>query len=277
MNPMISIVMSVYNNEKYLKESIESILQQSYSDFEFIITNDASFDKSFEILQQYALKDERIILINNLANIGLTKSLNNMLEKATGKYIARMDGDDIAVVDRLEKQVNVMEVHPEVDLVFSDTFLIDQDGEKICKSWRPNSSEQILKYLSLNNFIPHPTVMIKTSVLKSYKYNENFKTGQDADLWERLHYNKIRFYYIKDVLLFYRLNPDSVRNKIKNQYYNLASQAINNNYKKGVFKYFDKLTFSEKIVVLSKLLVPFKLKFYKGIVVRKFKKGREKK
>lgn len=105
---MISVVMSVYNAEKYLPEAIESILHQTYSNFEFIIINDCSNDRSLSIIKEYSLKDNRIVLINNSANLGLTKNLNKAISVAKYEFIARMDADDVSLPDRFERQMNFL-------------------------------------------------------------------------------------------------------------------------------------------------------------------------
>ncbi|AOR24750.1 glycosyltransferase family 2 protein [Clostridium taeniosporum] len=269
LNPKISVIMSVYNNEKYLSQSIESILNQTYKNFEFIITNDFSKDNSLKIIKKYSELDNRIIIVNNKKNIGLTKSLNNMINICKGEYIARMDSDDIALHNRFEEQINILNKDNTIDIIFSDTILIDENNNKLCSSWRPKTVEKILKYLKLNNFIPHPTVIVKGSLLKEYRYNEEYWTGQDKELWIRLNKDNKKFYYLNKSLLLYRINPNSVRNKIQNQYYNLATQYINNNNKLGALRYIKNLKFKEKLIILIKLIVPFKLIFYKGLVLRR--------
>lgn len=269
MNPKISIIMSVYNNEKYLRTAIDSILKQTYKNFEFIITNDASIDNSLEIIKEYAKQDKRIVIIDNKKNIGLTKSLNNMIDICKGEFIARMDGDDISILNRLEEQINVLGKDSSIDVLFTDTILINEDSEKICESWRPRSINNILKYLPFNNFIPHPTVIIKSNILQKYKYNEKYLTSQDKELWVRLNNDMKNFYYLKKSLLLYRINPNSVRNKTANQSYNLARKCINNNCKMCALKYIKYLSLKEKLVIISKIFIPFSLMFYRGLLIRK--------
>ena len=123
--PKVSVLMSVYNGEKYLKEAIKSILGQSFKDFEFIIINDGSIDKTEKIIKVF--NDKRIVLINQ-ENIGLTKSLNNGLKLAQGDYIARMDADDVALSYRLEKQVKFLDSNPHIFLVGSSCYLINESN-----------------------------------------------------------------------------------------------------------------------------------------------------
>ena len=121
---MISVIMSVYNDEKYLSKAVESILNQSYKDFEFIIVNDGSTDNSFEILEKYQQDDKRVILIEQ-DNIGLTKSLNKAIDMACGKYIARMDSDDISLLTRFQKQIDFLEQNKDYALAGTNIAKID--------------------------------------------------------------------------------------------------------------------------------------------------------
>lgn len=271
MTPKISVIMSVFNEEKYLEGSIQSILNQTFTDFEFIITNDASTDSSYRILRKYAELDNRIIIIDNQKNLGLTKSLNKMIDMSKGQYIARMDADDIALEDRLKEQISIFNKNPKIDLIFSDTILIDSNSEIICKSWRPKEIKKIKKYIELNNFIPHPTVMVKKEILEHNKYNETYVTGQDAELWIRLRDQGVNFHYLKKELLYYRISPNSVRKNNENYFYILAKRCINNKDKMAAIKYFSKLSTIEKIKISIKLFIPFKAMFYRGLILKKLK------
>lgn len=175
--------MSVYNGEKYLREAIESILNQTFIDFEFIIVNDGSTDNSLKIIKNYS--DERILIINNEKNIGLTKSLNKALKQAKGEYIARQDADDISLPNRFEKQVKHFEKHPEVVLVGTNVCLIDETGEIIEK--RVVSAKPSIKDLFKKNRFSHGSVMIQKEIVdKLGGYNELFKYSQDYELWLRI-------------------------------------------------------------------------------------------
>ncbi|SNY15304.1 Glycosyltransferase involved in cell wall bisynthesis [Orenia metallireducens] len=278
--PKISVIMSVYNNQDYLRESIESIINQTYKDFEFIITDDCSTDNSVNIIREYTNKDKRIIFVQNKENIGLTKSLNKMIEIASGEYIARMDGDDIAKLNRFEEQIKVFKENRDVDMVFSNVLLIDEKSNYICPSFRPNKLKKIIELMDIINYIPHPTIMIKKDVLDNKgRYNPDFRTGQDKELWERLIKKNTNFYYLRKILLFYRIHSNNIskgKNNISREY-NLANICIANNFKFKGFKYFTKLTFKEKLIFLIKILIPYKLLSFKGNLFRKWKmnsKGR---
>src|SRR3990172_12530717 len=128
-NPVITVLMSAYNAEKYLREAIESILNQTFKDFEFIIINDCSTDKTKKIIEEYANKDARIKLINNATNLGLTKSLNIGLKEARGEYVARLDADDVALPERLEKQYEFMNKNRDITLTGAWAEKIYEEGD----------------------------------------------------------------------------------------------------------------------------------------------------
>jgi len=178
--------MSVYNGERYLRESVESILNQTFKDFEFIIVNDGSTDTSRAILESY--NDSRTFLLHNRENIGLTRSLNKGLAIAKGDYVARMDADDISMPVRFEKQVAFLKEHPEVGILGCNCVHIDSDGRRVGVRKTPTSAIQIRWASLLENPFAHPTVMIRRDVLarKGLKYDEALETTQDYDLWTRV-------------------------------------------------------------------------------------------
>lgn len=254
--PFVTVIMSVYNNGPYLKKAIDSVLSQTYSNFEFIITDDCSSDDSLSIIEEYSIRDERIKIIKNEKNLGLTRSLNNMIKIAKGDIIARMDGDDICLNKRFEKQISVFE-EKNVDVVFSNTNIIDFNGEYVCKSYRPSKLSTILKVIKLHNYIPHPTVMFKKDLIKKYgDYSEAAYKCEDQELWIRLRDNKVRFHYIDKPLLNYRINPNSVRKSSSSKYYKIASICIINKNRLKALEYLKHLSLKEKSLTLIKLILP---------------------
>lgn len=176
--------MSVYNEkESYLREAVESILNQSFSDFEFIIIDDGSDDKNcLHTLEEFAKKDARIKLIRNNTNLGLTQSLNKALAQAVGKYIARIDSDDIADSRRLEKQLQFMESNPTYALCGSWAYFIDQDGRVTGEKKSPTTYEKIKKRLIFFNFFTHSSLFFQKGIASNFNgYNENLKKAQDYD------------------------------------------------------------------------------------------------
>jgi glycosyltransferase involved in cell wall biosynthesis len=211
-NPTISVLMSVHNGENYLEEAIESILNQTYPDFELIIINDFSTDSSFEIIKKFA--DKRIVLIENDHNIGLTKSLNKGLKIAKGEYIARMDADDISEINRFEKQIDVLQKNPDYTVVGSNIFLIDDTGLIIEQIKYPETTEENLGNIFFDNTIVHSSAMFRKDFVMSLGgYNEEYSKSQDYDLWLNIIENGGLLYNIQESLLKYRIHAGSISNK----------------------------------------------------------------
>ena len=263
--PTISVLMSVYNDEEYLERAIESILNQTYRDFEFLITDDSSTDRSRSIIQQYAECDERIWEFLNIENRGLTKTLNDMLQRANGRLIARMDADDIARRHRFEKQVQVFDSERPVDVVFGDTRFIDKRGAAVCISWRPDENE-IIEQLGTRCYIPHPTVMVRTAAMREVGgYDETYRTGQDHDLWKRMKESDATFHYLPEVLVDYRLNPDSVHAGTRDDYwFRVSNVCLWNQNRLKSLAYLDRLSLWQRVQILMKMFVPHFIMRYRG-------------
>ncbi|TLX73218.1 glycosyltransferase [Labilibacter sediminis] len=221
--PLVSVIMSVFNAEHYLEESINSILQQSYKNFEFVIIDDCSTDNSNSIINSYT--DSRIKLTINNENLGLTKSLNKALNFAKGKYIARMDSDDIALPERLKKQVAILEQDPEISICGSSIEQFSDLGYSKTKNY-PEKHEDILIEHLFNCPFAHPSVMFRNII--NTQYNTEFKTTQDYELWQRI-LKRGKGYNIQQVLLRYRVS-DSQISKVKGglqiKYSNLVRYQI---------------------------------------------------
>jgi glycosyltransferase involved in cell wall biosynthesis len=213
--PKVTVLMSVYNGEKYLREAIESILNQSYSDFEFLIIDDCSTDSSASILAEYTESDSRIYILKNKKNLGLTKSLNIGLRSARGEYIARMDADDISLPNRLKTQVDFMDKHSDIG-VCGSAIQAFQAKESVTSP--PKDHKRIVIGLLQDNPVAHPTVLIRTSILKEHEifYNEDFIAAQDYELWVRLS-RVTKFENLTCVLLQYRLHGDNISLKSAGQ------------------------------------------------------------
>lgn len=215
--------MSVYNGEPFLVEAIESILNQTFDNFEFIIINDSSSDSSLDILTSYT--DRRIKLINNDTNIGLTKSLNKGLKVASGKYIARMDADDIAYKYRLEKQYNFLEHNNEIGVL--GTQAISNGKFLNYKIKHPTSDYHIKWKLFFSNPIVHPSVMYHKTLIESIGgYNENKLYGQDYDLWVRL-IPITKFANLDKACIFLRRHRENISIKKESKQRVYAIQTIN--------------------------------------------------
>jgi len=182
--PRVSVVMSVYNGERYLVQAIDSILNQTFADFEFIIINDGSTDGSADILRAY--DDPRLRIIEQ-ANVGLTRSLNRGIALAQGEYIARMDDDDISLPERLARQVAFLNTRPEIGVVGSACRIIDELNGREWVQRVPLSDEELSRALIRGNPVVHTSVMMRKSVLRAVGgYNEAYPYSQDYELWVRL-------------------------------------------------------------------------------------------
>lgn len=184
-NPKITVLMPVFNGEKYINQAVDSILNQTSKDFEFLIINDGSSDNTAEILRNY--NDHRIRIIHNEKNIGLTRSLNKGIKLSQGEYIARMDADDISLPTRLERQVKFLQENMKIALLGTFSHLIDDKGRIIGGLYKPTDYHIIKKDLKHINSFVHGSVMIrKEPLLTIGKYDVFFKRAQDYDLWLRL-------------------------------------------------------------------------------------------
>ena len=225
MNKKVSVIMSVFNGENTLEESIESILNQTYSNLEFLIADDQSDDKTYQILENYKNKDSRIKVFKNNENIGLTKSLNILLKQSKGFYIARQDADDISTVDRLYKQIDRLN-ETNRQCVTTRAYVKQKNRKKIpgLSSYLP--TKLISKYK--NPFI-HGTLLIESSLLKDLDgYDERFKYAQDYKLFLDLIKKGIKIETIKEPLYF--LNTENnISNNFKteqNYYFYCAKNGV---------------------------------------------------
>ena len=208
--PKISLIMSVYNGEDYLAETVESVLCQTFTEWEFIIINDCSTDNTSKILAEYASKDARVKVHTNETNLRLPSSLNKALSLAEGKYIARMDADDICMPDRLQKQYDFMEANPNVDLS-SCRFLTLKNGVYSSGGCGgKGDSESIKALLLVTNPILHPGIIAKADVIKELGYDKNFTCTEDMELWTRFILKDKKVEILPEYLMIYRLHDKQI-------------------------------------------------------------------
>lgn len=239
-NEKVSVIMSVYNADKFLDKSIESILNQTYANIEFIIIDDGSTDTSKEIINGYAKKDERIIFIENEKNIGLTKNLNKAIELSTSNYIVRMDADDVCEKERIEKQMKFLQENKDFSIVGSCAKYINSKNEVEEDIKLPETNKEIKDMIYKVNPLIHPSVMFrKEDIVSIGKYNENLRKVQDYDLWFRAVSNGLKIYNIQECLLF--LRRDETYNKRKSKEYRKIDFKVRKNgyklLKLPIYKY----------------------------------------
>lgn len=212
-NPLVSVLMAVYNDAKWLDDSIPSILSQSLVDFEFIIINDGSTDTTCTVLEEWAARDPRIVVRHLPTNGGLARALNLGLSLVRASLVARHDADDIAMPDRLIRQVAYLETHPEVVVVGTNAIAIDGDGNNLGSINTPQSPEMIRKVLRWTTPFVHPSVMYRRDViLRLGGYDESLLRSQDYDLWFRL-LAQYKGANLSEVLLKYRVYPDGYKKR----------------------------------------------------------------
>ncbi|MBN2106052.1 MAG: glycosyltransferase, partial [Deltaproteobacteria bacterium] len=212
-SPAVTVILPVHNGARYLPEAITSILMQTWTDFELIIIDDGSTDESLAVIRSY--NDSRIRSESNGENRGLEYTLNKGLRFARGKYIARMDADDVALPERLARQVAFLDTHPQTAVVASTVERIDEGGH-ILSPWQLDrqtlSAVEIRTCLARTNCIAHPSIMARAELLRSYGYNPAMrgKSSQDYELWLRMCSDDLQIEKIPEPLLLYRVHSQAV-------------------------------------------------------------------
>ncbi len=215
--PLISVIMPVYNSQKYLAKAIESILNQTYKNFEFIIINDGSNDGSVEIIKKYMKKDKRIVLIDRKENKGIVYSLIEGINQARGEFIARMDADDVSLPKRFETQIEYM-IKNNLDVCGSFIqFLRKGIKERVVAF--PITHKDIKYTLLFVNAFSHPTVMFKRKVFQKINYNLDYEHAEDYKLWcDILGNTDFKIGNVPEILLYYRKHGSQGSIKVfKNQ------------------------------------------------------------
>lgn len=241
ITPIISVVMSVFNGELFLKTAIESILDQNFTNFELIIVDDGSTDSSATIIRNF--EDERIIFIQNGSNKGLVFSLNTAIRISKGKYIARFDADDISLSNRLEEQFNFLEKNPSVSLLGSNVqFIIN--GKLANKMKLPSSNKAAKCRLLFNTTFVHPSVMLRSCILKKYNYSPDLYPAEDYFLWTKIAQNH-SIANLNKVLVYCRIHDNNIHLNTKE----IVLKKIEIIYKDIFYHTFNHLLTTENIEV----------------------------
>jgi glycosyltransferase involved in cell wall biosynthesis len=203
----ISVLMAVYNGETYLREAVDSILAQTYTNFEFIIVNDGSTDTTANILASYT--DARIQVINSPQNLGLIDSLNKGILAAKGEYIARLDADDIAIPERLEKQVKYLSENPEIVLLGSGARIIDAKGNVITDTYYQHEKDCIPIHLLFRNIFIHSSIIVKTKILAALQFDKSYYLAEDYIVWVQIA-EKYKTDSVKESLVKHRVHETNI-------------------------------------------------------------------
>jgi len=211
--PLVSVLMPAFNAQKYLREAVDSILNQTYSNFELLILNDGSSDQTQVILDSFS--DPRIKLLQHEKNQGLVCTRNDLVAAARGKYIALLDSDDIALPERLEKQVEFLE-EGAAEIIGADHFTLNELNGKLKKSKQRHSNADIHAMMSVCSPLCNPAVMGIASLFQSHPYQSGTDIVEDYSLWQKLALEGVRFANIKVPLIYYRMHPNqSSQSKIQ--------------------------------------------------------------
>lgn len=217
MIPALSVIMPIYNVELYIGKAIDSVLYQTFEDFEFIIIDDGSTDKTYDIISAY--HDKRIIIIRNQINKGLAKCLNQGFLIAKAEYIIRMDGDDICKPERFSKQIQFMLEHPNLGISGTYMDLIDEQGKLLGKQQKPVGFKNIMVKLFFGNTsLAHPSIIVRKKLLdiNYLRYDCAFRYAEDFDLYCRSSLYVVLDNY-PEYLIQYRIHPNSVSQKFHQQ------------------------------------------------------------
>ncbi|HOG37735.1 MAG TPA: glycosyltransferase family A protein [Candidatus Woesebacteria bacterium] len=270
--PLVSVVMPVYNPGKYLVDAIDSILSQTFSNFEFIIVDDASTDGSWKIIKSFAKKDSRIIAFKNKINLGVSLTSNIAISQARGKYIARMDSDDVSTPDRLQKQVDFLKNHPQIIVVGGQCAIVDENNQVVGFKKFPLTQNQIKDMIFWAVPIQQGYMMVNTSLLpKNFTwYHPSKFSAEEVDLYFNL-FKYGDFANLPDNLYFYRKISTSLshQNPKKTFWITLKSRlnAVKNGFKPSPTAILINLI---QIIVIS--LIPAKIIMDLWYLVRGVKK-----
>lgn len=262
-NSLVSVILSTYNWWKYIKESIESVLNQTHDNLEFIIINDYSTDNVEEIILEFMKNDKRIIYIKNKTNLKLTESLNKWLKKSKWKYIARIDDDDIWINDKLEKQISFMEINREYWLCWTSIIIINSEWKEIHKTYMREKNYEIKDNLLKSNQFTHSSIIIKKSILNKawWHYCKKWEWVEDYELWLRI-WKISKLYNIRECLVKYRWLSNSISRK------NQKQQQLNSiklwfkykkNYNNFILSFFYKIVFFILIHIFNEKKIKFNL------------------
>jgi glycosyltransferase involved in cell wall biosynthesis len=249
----VSILMPAYNEEKYISEAINSVINQTFKDWELIIINDASTDKTKEIVEKFIKKDKRIKLINNKTNKFQSAAREKGKKQAKGKYIAFLDADDKYLKNKLEKQINFLEKHPDIDLVYTNMLRVFKNGEKsliqgikfeedprklLLKAMKRKDlgkikAHKLINFKKRKRLIPSASVILKRSVFNKVQYDKKLKVSEDYDLWYQIIGKGFKLAKIPIVTYLYRIHEGNTMKRTNLR--QACDKIVNEKLKKGIY------------------------------------------
>ena len=253
----LSVIMATYNeNRGFLQNCIQSILNQTYGDFEFLIVIEPG-ESNRDYLNHVSVADNRIRIIENTSRLGVAASRNRAIMESRGKYVALIDGDDYCDVNRFEKQIAFLERNPEISVVGSNMFLVDEKDNIVGERKYPELPDDIRRYFLLVMAMANPTIMTRMKDLKKIGlFDEHFSKAEDFELWLRFLVGKKKMYNLRDHLVYYRVltNSNEKRGRIHYKNYHIARKR----YSKQIWPFhlsFLSLSFSFVISHIPNILL----------------------
>ena len=214
---LVSIIISTYNGEKYIKRAIKSVLNQTYQNIEIVVIDDGSIDETYKIISELSSNDSRIIILKNENNLGFVKSLNKAISVSKGKYIARLDDDDLWIDERkLEKQVEFLDKHQDYALTGGGVIMVDKDGKEIVRYLLSENDKEIRKSILVDNAFAHSSVVFRKNIFEEVGgYDEKFGFFTDRDLWLKIG-KRGKFYNFQEYFIYY-LNKENENYNARNR------------------------------------------------------------
>lgn len=227
--PELSIIMPLYNTERYVGQAVQSLLSQSYTDFELIIVNDASTDNSLEIVRSF--DDSRIRILSNEQNRGIVFSRNKGLQEARGEFVAPFDSDDIAVKDKFEKQIGYLKKHKEVGMIGSWARMIDEEGKLLKNRWKLTATpEQIPAVMLFRNYFVQSSVVMRLETVPEGGYSAGFDVVEDYKMWTEV-LSKSKAWNFPEYLVLYRVHRNGATKRNPEELFIKESQLLEHIYK----------------------------------------------
>lgn len=253
--PLVSVIMATFNEpEKFIKDSIISIQNQTYRNLEFLIADDSTNEATIHTINDLASSDKRIKIIRKEQRMGFVNALNIALKEAKGEFIARMDGDDVAVLERFQKQVAFLESHPNIDVLGGAMNIQNGNSEITSVRYYPAGGLKLLCWMSLRDPVGHPTVMFRRSIIdKGLYYDETMNKGcEDTEFWFRLRNNGFKIANLQEPLVNYRITVDMATKREKDNNANYIARKKNFSWK---YLFFDCLSLA---TIKTRMMMPKK-------------------
>lgn len=232
-NALVSVIMATFNEpSRYIRDAVESILNQTYTNFEFIILDDSTNPDTIEAINTYS-NDLRINIVRKEKRMGFVRALNEGLKMAKGAYIARMDADDISFRDRFEKQIQFLDTHKDVDVLGGNITIIDEKGEEVSKRNYPINGLALSLVSIFRSPVAHPSVMFRREVIEKHLfYDESFSKAEDTEFWFRLRNNGFKIANLPNNLLKFRITGDLAKKRSGGHFaYNFKARCKNFSWK----------------------------------------------